>query len=396
MNNNFSIVPKILFQNPGMSFQIAKTFANSLKTDKIDRNFYSGISKKLSLIYFRITPLCNLKCVMCGQRGDKGVLKGEHAKEEAKNIIPLNQYKNLVDEIAPDKPIFYMWGGEPFLYPDFMDLAKYIVDKKCIISVNTNGTFLKKEAERIVKDKWNALFVSLDGFEDINDAIRGKGSYKRVIEGFKEINKQKKLQNSNFPHMGIVTTVSNKNYLHLDKLVSAVKEFNLTWHFINLGTYSNDEIVNKHSDFMKKNLDTETFCLDAYNTGYNDGIDGKLFSDILKKIHTLKPGHPVITVPAINPEKIGAYYSSLNTMVRDKCTVPWSQCNIDYNGNVHFCADYPEYILGNIKDNKLYDILNNERSVKFRNTLKNTEHGLFPGCVRCYQNMLFGHKVKGY
>ncbi|MCK5674525.1 MAG: radical SAM protein [Spirochaetales bacterium] len=396
MNKNFSIVPKLVFQNPVMSYKVAKTFVNSLKTDMIDRKLYRGFSKKLSLIYFRITPLCNLKCVMCGQRGDKGVLKGEYAKEEAKNIVPLETYKKLVDEIAPDRPIFYMWGGEPFLYPYFMDLSEYIVNKKCLLSVNTNGTFLKKEAERIVRDKWHALFVSLDGFEDVNDEIRGKGSYKRVIDGFKEINRQKKLQKSTLPHMGIVTTVSNLNYMHLDKLVEAVKDFDLSWHFINLGTYSNNDIVKEHTQFMKDNLDTNTYCLEAYNTGYNEGIDGNEFSKILKKIHSLKPGYPIITVPTIKPEKIGEYYSNLDVIVRDKCTVPWSQCNIDYNGDVHFCADYPEYILGNIKDDKLFNILNNERSVKFRNTLKNTEHGLFPGCVRCYQNMLFGHKIKGY
>jgi radical SAM protein with 4Fe4S-binding SPASM domain len=396
LNKNFSIVPKIIFQNPVMSYQIAKTFINSLKTDMIDRKLYRGFSKKLSLIYFRITPLCNLKCIMCGQRGDKGVLKGEHAKREAKQIVPLETYKRLVDEIAPDRPIFYMWGGEPFLYPDFMNLSEYIVKKKCVLSVNTNGTFLKKEAERIVRDKWNALFVSLDGFEDVNDEIRGKGSYKRVIEGFKEINRQKKLQKSTLPHMGIVTTVSNKNYMYLDELVKAVKDFDLSWHFINLGTYSNDDIIKDHTKFMKDNLNTDTYCLEAYNTSYNEGIDGEIFSEILEKIHNLKPGYPIITVPAINPDKIGEYYSNLDVIVREKCTVPWSQCNIDYNGDVHFCADYPEYILGNIKDDKLLNILNNERSVKFRNTLKDTEHGLFPGCVRCYQNMLFGHKVKGY
>ncbi len=396
MNNNFSIIPKILFQNPGMSLQLAKSFVTKKKADIIDRKLYKGFSKKLSLIYFRITPLCNLKCVMCGQKGDKGVLKGEYAKKESKKIISIERYKSLINEIASDKPVFYMWGGEPFLYPDFMDLAEYIVSKNCLLSVNTNGTFLKKEASRIVKDKWNALFVSLDGFEDVNDAIRGKGSYNRVIEGFKEINKEKKLQNSKFPHMGIVTTVSNLNYMHLDKLVEAVKDFDLTWHFINLGTYSNDEIVKEHSDFMKEKLDTDTYCLEAYNTGYNNNIDGKVFSKILDKIHALKPGYPIITIPAIDPEKITEYYADLKTIVRDQCPVPWSQCNIDYNGDVHFCADYPDYILGNIKDNNLYEILNNERAVKFRNTLKNTEQGLFPGCVRCYQNMLFGHKVKGF
>ena len=277
-----------------------------------------------------------------------------------------------------------------------MDLSEYIVKKKCVLSVNTNGTFLKKEAERIVRDKWNALFVSLDGFEDVNDEIRGKGSYQRVIEGFKEINRQKKLQKSNLPHMGIVTTVSNINYMHLDKLIEAVKDFDLSWHYINLGTYSNNEIVKKHTEYMTDKLDTDTYCLEAYNTGYNEGIDGELFSNILDKIHSMKPGYPIVTVPTIDPKKIGEYYSNLDIVVRDKCRVPWSQCNIDYNGDVHFCADYPDYILGNIKNDNLYSIINNERAVKFRKTLKESDNGLFPGCVRCYQNMLFGHKVKGY
>ncbi len=396
MNTNSSLVSKLLFRNPTMAYYLAKAFAFKNKASIVDRHLYKGLSKELSLIYFRITPLCNLNCVMCGQRGDKGILKGEYAKKEAKNVVSLDRYKQIVDEVVRNKPIFYMWGGEPFLYPGFMDLAKYIVDKKCMLSVNTNGTFLKKYAERIVKDKWNALFVSLDGFEDINDGIRGKGSYKRVVEGFAEINRQKKLQKSKLPHMGIVTTVSNKNYLYLDKLVEGVKDFNLSWHIINLGTYSNETIVKNQTEFMKSKLDTETFCLKAYNTGYNEGIDGIAFGKILDKIHALKPGYPIVTVPAINPEKITEYYSRLETVVRDRCPVPWSQCNIDYNGDVHFCADYPEYILGNIKENSLFDILNNDRSVKFRKTLHETEKGIFPGCVRCYQNMLFGHKVKGF
>ncbi len=88
MNKNFSIIPKLLFQNPGISFQFATSFGKKLKADIIDRNLYKGISKELNLIYFRITPLCNLKCVMCGQRGDKGVLKDDYARKETKKIIP--------------------------------------------------------------------------------------------------------------------------------------------------------------------------------------------------------------------------------------------------------------------------------------------------------------------
>jgi radical SAM protein with 4Fe4S-binding SPASM domain len=396
VKTNFSLVPKIVKQNPGMAANMALSFLTMKKANVIDRRYRKTTSKELALIYFRITPLCNLKCVMCGQRGVKGVLKGKHAFDESKKIVPIERYYKLVDEVAPKKPVFYMWGGEPFMYPGFMDLAEYISKSGCLLSVNTNGTFLAENAERIVQNKWHGIFVSLDGFEEVNDSIRGKGSYRRVIDGFKAINEAKKKHNTNLPYMGVVTTVSKFNYLYLHDLAIAAADFGLSWHIINLGTYTNDEVVERHREFMRKELDTEITCLPAYNTGFNEDIDGEKFKEILKKVHATDNGYPIITVPVIDPDKIGEYYSDLDAIVRDNCVVPWSQANIDYNGDVHFCADYPDYTLGNIMDDSFFNIYNNERSQRFRSVLKNSPNGLFPGCVRCYQNMLCGRRCPGY
>jgi len=390
------MVPKVVRQSPALAMSMLTVMARFFKSSTFDRRFHEGISSTRALFYFRITPLCNLKCVMCGQRGDKGVLKGSYAAQESRKIVPLERYKQLVDEMKISKPIFYMWGGEPFLYPDFMELSKYIVENDIVLSVNTNGTYLEKHAQQIVRDGWHALFVSLDGFEDVNDTIRGKGSYERVIKGFEAINREKKKQGKHKPYMGIVTTVSNMNYLYLDQLAEAVKDFKLSWHIINLGTYTCDSVVEQHKNEFMEKLDTESKCLEAYNTGYNSGIDGDKFSEILKRVHSLDNGYPIITVPAINPDKISEYYGNPEIPVRVDCPVPWSQANIDYNGDVHFCADYPDYVIGNIMDNSFEEIFNNDRAAKFRKELKNSENGIFSGCLRCYQNMLFGKKKRGY
>jgi radical SAM protein with 4Fe4S-binding SPASM domain len=386
----------MLKNNPDFAANTGKSFLKLAKAAVIDRKSKNNKTKELALVYFRITPLCNLRCLMCNQRGTHGVLKGGHAAAESKKLVPVERYFKLVDELSKDKPIFYMWGGEPFLYPQFMDLAEYITKKKCMLSVNTNGTFLEQNAERIVKNGWHALFVSLDGFRDINDKIRGEGSYDKVVAGFRAINEMKKKYNTHLPYMGIVTTVSNMNYLHLEELAKAMREFKLAWHIINLGTYTNNDIIARQNAFMKEHLDTEIECLEGFNTGFNEGIDGEKFTRILKNVHALKPGYPIISVPALNPEKITEYYADLTTVVRKECPIPWAEVNFDYNGDVHFCADYPDYVIGNIMDNDFYDIYNGERAQKFREELKNAPDGLFPGCVRCYQNMLFGKKMKGY
>jgi len=396
MKHNIAVVPMLFTRALRLTPKMSRGFFKMGRTRIFFKHdFGFNHTKNLCLVYFKLTPVCNLHCKMCGQYGDKGYIKPV-AAEEAKTIVSLDVYKKLIDEIAPRHPVTYLWGGEPFLYPDLMPLAKYIVDKGLFMSVNTNGTFLEQHAEQIVRDKWSTVFVSLDGFRDVNDAMRGKGSYDKVIRGFAAIKEEKKKQKSHYPIMGVVTTVTNMNYLYLDDLAEATRSFDLGVHMFNLGTYTNDTIVAKQRAFMKENLDTDIDCLESYNTGYNNGIDGKKLYDILQKLHTKDFGHPMITVPVLNPQKVHQYYAELETPVRDNCIVPWCQTNINYNGDVHFCADYPDYILGNIKEQSFFEIYNGERANIFRKVLLACEGGMMPGCLRCYQNMLFGRTVKGY
>jgi MoaA/NifB/PqqE/SkfB family radical SAM enzyme len=360
------------------------------------RDYHYNHMKNLCLVYFKLTPLCNLRCIMCGQWGDKGKMKNLSLSEEVKKIVPLDRYKEIIDEIAPRRPVTYLWGGEPFLYPDLLPLAKYMVDKGLYVSVNTNGTYLEKYAEQIVRDKWSTVFVSLDAFRETNDAIRGAGSYDRVIAGFKAINREKEKQKSPYPVMSMVTVVTNRNYRDLANLTEASREFKPDLHIFNLGTYTNDTIVAAQRTFMKEKFGIDIECLEGYNTDYNTGIDVHKLHEILKDIHQKNYGHPIITVPALNPEKTETYYSRLETPVRSHCIVPWCQTNIDYNGDVHFCADYPDFILGNIKEQSFREIYNGDRANLFRKTINACEGGMFPGCRRCYQNMLFGRKIRGY
>ena len=396
MKKNWSVIPMLLRKNLSLSKKVSYGF---LKMGRAiifpKRNFGFNHFKNLSLVYFKPTPACNLRCKMCGQYGDKGVMHDTIA-EETKKILPLEAWKKFVDEIAPQKPVIYIWGGEPFLYKDLLPLCKYIIDKGLFVAVNTNGTFIERYAEQIVNDGWSTILVSLDAFRDVNDELRGKGSYDKVIAGFKAINREKEKQNKKHPLLGVVTVVTNKNYMDLANLAEASREYNLDIHVYNLGTYTNNNIVETQKKFMKEKFDTDIDCLEAYNTGYNLGIDGKELHKIIRDIQDKNYGRPIITVPALNPEKTHTYYAELETPVRNHCIVPWCQVNINYNGDVHFCADYPDYILGNILEQPIKDIFNGERANHFRKTIKECKGGMFPGCLRCYQNMLFGKKIKGF
>jgi radical SAM protein with 4Fe4S-binding SPASM domain len=390
------MIPLLLTVNCGLAAKLGYNLFRVNKTRPfLGRNYNFNHYKNLALVYFKVTGACNLRCKMCGQYGDKGIMNN-CAAEENKKILPLETWKKFVDDVVPRKPTFYVWGGEPFLYPDLMPLCKYITDKGLFLSLNTNGTLMEKHAEQIVRDKWSTIFVSLDAFRGVNDELRGKGSYDKVIAGLKAVSGEKKKQKQKYPLLSIVTVVTNKNYTDLANLSEAIKEYNIDLHIFNLGTYTNDSIVAAQKRFMKEKLDTDIDCLEAYNTGYNLGIDGQKLYKILHDIQENNFGHAVLTVPTLNPEKTHTYYAELETPVRNHCVVPWSQLNVNYNGDVHFCADYPDYILGNIKNMSIKEIYNGERANFFRKTLHECEGGMFPGCLRCYQNMLFGKKIKGF
>ncbi|MCL2442303.1 MAG: radical SAM protein, partial [Treponema sp.] len=375
MKSNNTVVPLLVTKNCFLAAKISRSLFKIYKARHITkRNYGHNHFKNLGLVYFKLTGACNLRCAMCGQYGDKGVMN-DCAAEENKKILPLETWKKFVDEIAPLKLTTYVWGGEPFLYPDIFPLCKYMVDKGLIVNVNTNGTLMERHAEQIVRDKWATIFVSLDAFRDVNDEMRGKGVYDKVIAGLKAIHREKQKQKSKFPMLGIVTVVTNKNYLDLANLAEASKEYNLDLHIYNLGTYTNDNIVATQKIFMKEKLDTDIDCLEAYNTGYNLGIDGQKLHDILQDIQNKNYGHPIITVPTLNPDKTHTYYAELETPVRNHCVVPWCQANVNYNGDVHFCADYPDYILGNIKEQSFKDIVNGDRANKFRKAIHESEGG---------------------
>jgi radical SAM protein with 4Fe4S-binding SPASM domain len=229
----------------------------------------------------------------------------------------------------------------------------------------------------------------------------GGGSYDRFIRGFKAITREKQKQKAKAPILAIVTVVTNMNYEYLEEFVAATKDYGVDLQMFNLGTYTNDAIVAKHKRFMHEKFNVDIDFLDAFNTGYNKNIDPNKLYEILQKIHSSDFGKPPlksvrITVPALNPEKINIYYNELEKPVRNNCIVPWCQANINYNGDVHFCADYPDYILGNIKDQSFKEIYNGDRANHFRKTIHECEGGMFPGCLRCYQNMLFGKRIRGF
>lgn len=119
---------------------------------------------------WRITRRCNYRCRYCGY-GNSDADAAELTTEQVFGVI--DQLS-----LAGIRRIGFT-GGEPFIRDDFGDILDYCSRQKMFISVNTNGSCIHKHIDHLKKIR--RLNLSLDGPRDVNDAIRGEGSFDNVM-----------------------------------------------------------------------------------------------------------------------------------------------------------------------------------------------------------------------
>lgn len=150
-----------------------------------------GLVKSLCLM---VAQDCNLRCRYCF--GDGGSYGGERAvmsPEVGRRAVDF-----LIEKSGPRKHIeIDFFGGEPLMNMKTVKAVTAYVrqreqetDKKCKLTLTTNGMLLSDEHIQWLNDNDFSLVLSLDGRKEVNDAMRpdagGHGTYDRIVKNFKK------------------------------------------------------------------------------------------------------------------------------------------------------------------------------------------------------------------
>lgn len=348
-----------------------------------DHRRVDGRSDALWLISMRITHRCNHRCAICGQWGEKGYNKVEGLPKVV-GEVPLDTYKQMVDQTRGRKPHIYITGGEPFLYKDLVPLVNYMKKKGLSVQIVTNGVGLEKNAEEIVRNGWDMLCVSLDGPKEIHDKCRGtQGAFETMRDGMLKVQELKKKYRKRKPTFYTLTTISQTNQAVLYdtlKLASTLKPDLLVVYF---SWFTSEALGKKHTEIMKRELGIEPFAWKSYVRDLS-GLDTGLIREQVEKIKAARFGRPVIFVPKIGPGEVNQYYRHPEDFLGwKKCLAPWFQIDIMPNGDIVNCRDFPDIVMGNIKEKPLLEIYNSEKFLAFRKALMKAPNGVFPTCSRC-------------
>ena len=147
------------------------------------------------LIFWEITQDCNLKCPYC-------------RRDNISAGLSLKESRYIIDSIVDHyRPLLIFSGGEPLLYPYFFEVASYARKRGLKLALATNATLIDKNlAKKIKSIGFHRIAVSLDGArQDINDSLRGAGSFLRTMTGIQYL----KSQNI---ELQINTTIFRRNF----------------------------------------------------------------------------------------------------------------------------------------------------------------------------------------
>ena len=315
-------------------------------------------SRKVSSLLIKpVGSVCNLRCKYCYYL-DKSTLYEYHQPKMDDNLLELF-VKQYIDANDVSEITFNWHGGEPLLAGlDFYRKAiklqqKYANGKLIHNTLQTNGTLLSDDWAQFFKDNGFLIGVSIDGPKAIHDGFRkangGVETWEKVVRGMECLYRN----NVEYNTLSTINHLSENQglnvYQFLKQCGSNYMQFLPVVEYINKST---NRITSPNDE-------------DAEPTDWSISADG--FGRFMCDIFDYWVKHDV-----------GSYFVQFfDTILANYAHLPSGLCAFDetcgnnavieHNGDVYLCDHfvYQSYMVGNIKEKPLREILSDERFFTF-------------------------------
>jgi MoaA/NifB/PqqE/SkfB family radical SAM enzyme len=370
-----------------------------------------------TFVQLRVTNLCNLRCPMCGQWGDTGIYRsdrypasatdGEHERARIKELIGLKRqlsledYVKLLEQIAPFQPIVSLFGGEPFLYPDLLPLVREVKKRGLTCTVITNGGRLEKHARELVESGIDSIAVSIDGPPELHNRIRGQADcFERAAAGVRAIARWREELGQPLPMLIAIVPITELNLKEIGPAIEALRELPIDTINVGLRWFVPKEVGAQYELVMKETFGIRAESWKGFDFEWPNGEEGghtRHMTDLVKLLKSLRRrrfldsslGKPWVSfVPDVRPEEVPSYFTDFDKVFgHELCPVAWYFAQVEPDGEVCFCGDFPDYFIGNVRKQPFAEIWRGEKAQKFRAKLAKEP---LPICNRCCGSYVYG------
>jgi radical SAM protein with 4Fe4S-binding SPASM domain len=277
---------------------------------------------------------CNFRCIYC-YASDTTKRRNELTKEEFIDV--LHQAKDL----GARKIIIL--GGEPMLYPNIMEMIKYIRSLDMEIELFTNGANITQSVAQELFDNDVRAVLKMNTFdESLQDTLSGhKGSFIQIQEALKN------LKLAGYPSvknpLGVSSIICQQNIDELPKMWEWLRDQNILPYF---------EMMTPQGGAKEHNM------LE---------IDSRKIEDFFQ------------LVSEIDRTKYGINWDPKPPLVGGECLRHQFSCAVNSEGYVQSCVGITIPI-GNVKQHSLKEILRDSEVVQ---DLKNYKDMIKGPCGEC-------------
>lgn len=162
------------------------------------------ITHKPFFLAHAITYACNSRCKTCSYWRMSKMAYKDMKTEDVFNLL-LKAYDSGMRG-------YYLFGGEPIIRKDILEILEFAKRKGFITTMNTNASLIKEKAEPL-SENLDFAFISLDYPNNHHDYIRGrKGSFDEVVGSVSRLLELGKTR------VTLVTTISKLNFDKIEEM----------------------------------------------------------------------------------------------------------------------------------------------------------------------------------
>ena len=133
------------------------------------------LAAEVFTLQWHITQVCDLHCKHCYDRSDRAPLSLARGIGVLDDLLAFCQSRHVRGQVS-------FSGGNPLLYPHFLELYQGAVDRGFTVAILGNATSKEHLLSLLAIEKPAFYQVSLEGLAEHNDFIRGQGYFVRVME----------------------------------------------------------------------------------------------------------------------------------------------------------------------------------------------------------------------
>ncbi len=278
---------------------------------------------KLDSCVWELTRRCNMRCIHCGSRA------GETGGKELSRGQALSIADQLLELGCRRVTLI---GGEVTLYPYWVDVARKISQSGAVCDVVTNGCGKTAEdLDAFHQAGVSSVAVSVDGFRETHDNLRGKAGAFAELENFCHAMVVRGIP------LTAVTTITRRSLADLEPLSRWMcEQYVQNWQWQQVSPMGR---AGEHPDLCLTREDMKQLL--------------EMYRDLSKRI------------PILLADNVGYYYKGLQRFLG--CAAGLCVIGLDCEGNVRGCESLsdPRFIEGNALERRLKDIWENPNAFAY-------------------------------